>query len=142
MKNSSNEYNHYEWNKVGRANASKEVGKDTRKQPVPLEPLDLEPEFRVVCPPGGLILFSGAHLHSTVPNTSGRSRFSIDFRTAHHDELAAMGGAPNIDRECTGTTLFELRRASDLAPVPEEIIRLYDPNPPEDREGLVYKPPA
>jgi hypothetical protein len=142
VKNSSNEYNHYEWNKTGRANAAKEVGKDTRKQPVPLEPLELEPEFRVVCPPGGLILFSGAHLHSTVPNSSGRSRFSIDFRTAHHDELVSLGGAPNIDRECTGTTLFELRRASDLAPVPEEIIRLYDPNPPEDREGLVYKPPA
>ena len=36
----------------------------------------------------------------------------------------------------------ELRRASDLAPVPEEVIRLYDPNPPEDRDGLVFKPPA
>jgi hypothetical protein len=142
VKNSSEEYNHYQWNKVGRANAAKEVKADTRKQPKPLEPLDLEPEVRVVCPPGGLILFSGAHLHSTVPNTSGRSRFSIDFRTAHLDELASLGGAPSIDRHCTGTTLFELRRASDLSPVPEEIIRLYDPNPPEDRKGLVYKPPA
>jgi hypothetical protein len=140
--NSSNEYNHYEWNKVGRASAAQQVKTDTRKQPKPLEPVELEPQFRVVCPPGGLILFSGAHLHSTVPNTSGRSRFSIDFRTAHHDELAALGGAPGIDRQCTGTTLFELRRASDLAPVPEEIIRLYDPNPPEDRDGLVFKPPA
>ena len=26
--------------------------------------------------------------------------------------------------------------------MPEDIIRLYDPNPPEDREGLVFKPPA
>ncbi|HTG33252.1 MAG TPA: hypothetical protein VLB76_09995 [Thermoanaerobaculia bacterium] len=140
--NSSDEYNHYEWNKVGRANASKEVKADTRKQPKPTEPLELEPEVRVVCPPGGLILFSGAHLHSSVPNSSGRSRFSIDFRTAHLDELKTLGGAPNIDRHCTGTTLFELRRASDLSPVPEDVIRLYDPNPPEDRDGLVYKPPA
>ncbi|HEY0558265.1 MAG TPA: hypothetical protein VGG20_28700, partial [Thermoanaerobaculia bacterium] len=60
--NSSNEYNHYEWNKTGRANASKEVKADTRKQPKPAEPLDLEPELRVVLPPGGLLLFSGAHL--------------------------------------------------------------------------------
>lgn len=142
IQNSSNEYNHYEWNKTGRANAAKEVKADTRKQPKATEPLELQPEFRVVVPPGGLILFSGAHLHSTVANTSGRSRFSIDFRTAHLDELKSMGGAPNLDRECTGTTLFELRRASDLSPVPEEVIRLYDPNPPEDREGLVYKPPA
>ncbi|HEX4960786.1 MAG TPA: hypothetical protein VF173_08100 [Thermoanaerobaculia bacterium] len=141
VQNSSDEYNHYHWNKVGRANSAKEVKTDTRKQPKPLEPLELEPEVRIVCPPGGLILFSGAHLHSTVPNTSGRSRFSIDFRTAHLDELASQGGAPSLDRHCTGTTLFELRRASDFSPVPEEVIRLYDPNPPEDREGLVYKPP-
>jgi hypothetical protein len=140
--NSSHEYNHYEWNKVGRASAATQVKADTRKQPKPTGPLELESELRVVCPPGGLILFSGAHLHSTVPNTSGRSRFSIDFRTAHLAELASLGGAPNIDRHCTGTTLFELRRASDLSPVPEDIIRLYDPHPPEDREGLVYKPPA
>jgi hypothetical protein len=104
--------------------------------------LELQPEVRVVCEPGGVILFSGAHLHSTVPNTSGRTRFSIDFRTAHVDELVSLGGAPVIDRECTGTTLFELRRASDFAPVPDEIIRLYDPNPPTNREGLVYRPPV
>ncbi len=142
VRNSSGQYNHYEWNRVGRKSAATQVKADTRVQPKPLDNLELEPEIRVVCPPGGLILFSGAHLHSTVPNTSGRSRFSIDFRTAHMDELATLGGAPNLDRECTGTTLFELRRAADLAPVPEEVIRLYDPNPPEDREGLVFKPPA
>jgi hypothetical protein len=26
--------------------------------------------------------------------------------------------------------------------VPEDVIRLYDPSPPEDRDGLVFKPPA
>jgi hypothetical protein len=142
VKNGSSEYNHYEWNQGGRANAAREIRTDTRKQPKPLEPLELEPEVRVVCEPGGIILFSGAHLHSTVPNTSGRTRFSIDFRTAHLAELAAVGGAPAIDRECTGTTLFELRRGADLAPVPDEIIHLYDPNPPANREGLVYQPPV
>jgi hypothetical protein len=139
--NSSAEYNHYEWNKSGRKNAAREVKADTRKQPKPTAPLELEPEFRVVCPPGGLILFSGAQLHSTVPNTSGRSRFSIDFRTAHADELAVKGGAPNLDTEPTGTTLYELRRADDLSPVPPEVIALYDPNPPQDGEGLIFQPP-
>jgi hypothetical protein len=140
--NTSSEYNHYEWNRVGRAQAAKEVGADTRKQPKATVPLELEPGVRIVCPPGGLLLFSGAQLHSTVPNTSGRSRFSIDFRTAHHDELASVGGAPSIDRGCTGTTLFELRRASDLQPVPDALIRLYDPNPPASGEGLVFTPPG
>ena len=138
--NSSNEYNHYEWNQIGRAHAAKEVKSDTRKQPKATGPLDLQPEIRIVCPPGAVILFSGAQLHSTVANTSGRSRFSIDFRTAHDDDLRALGGAPSLDRHCTGTTLFELRRASNLEPVPEDVIRLYDPDPP--KEGLVFKPPG
>jgi hypothetical protein len=140
--NTSGDYNHYEWNRVGRAQAAKEIKIDTRKQPKATVPLQLEPEARIVCPPGGLLMFSGAHLHSTVPNTSGRSRFSIDFRTAQHDDLAAMNGGPSVDRACTGTTLFELHRASDLAPVPEALIRLYDPNPPTSREGIVFLPPA
>lgn len=140
--NTSHEYNHYEWNKVGRARAAKEITVDTRRQPKATVPLQLEPDVRVVCPPGGVLLFSGAHLHSTVPNASGRSRFSIDFRTADHDALANLGGPAAIDRHCTGTTLFELRRASDLAPVPEEIVRRYDPNPPADREGVEYRAPV
>ena len=140
VENGSASYNHYEWNKVGRQASTNQGKTDRRNQPKPVEDLDLEPDIRVVCPPGGLIVFSGAHLHSTVPNTSGRSRFSVDFRTAHEDALRTHGGAPSIDRYCTGTTLFELQRASDLAPVPDEIIRVYDPNPPEDGEGLVFKP--
>jgi hypothetical protein len=139
--NTSGEYNHYEWNLNGRKNAALQVGADTRKQPRPTAPLELEPSFRIVCPPGGLILFSGAHLHSTVPNTSGRSRFSIDFRTAHRDDLAVKGGAPNLDTAPIGTTLHELRRADDLSPVPPEVITLYDPNPPRDGQGLVFQPP-
>ncbi len=140
--NTSNEYNHYEWNKVGRAQSATHTKVDTRNQPKATVPLELEPGVRIVCPPGGLILFSGAHLHSTVPNTSGRSRFSIDFRTVDAGDLASCGGAPNIDRACTGTTLFEHRLASDLSPVPLEVIRLYDPNPPVDSDGLVFKPPV
>lgn len=140
--NSSGDYNHYAWNKEGRAKASMEVKTDTRRQPKALVPLELEPDVRLVCPPGGLLLFSGAQFHSTVPNTSGRSRFSLDFRTAHGEDLANLGGPPAIDRYCTGTTLFELRRADDLSPVPDEIIRRYDPNPPADGEGLTFKATA
>ncbi len=43
--NSSNEYNHYEWNKVGRASSAQQVKADTRKQPKALVPLELEPEL-------------------------------------------------------------------------------------------------
>jgi hypothetical protein len=47
--------------------------------------------------PGDLLLFSGAHLHQTLPNITGRSRFSIDFRTVHLADHARGLGAPDVD---------------------------------------------
>ena len=41
----------------------------------------------VVGKPGSALLFSAQHLHATVPNTSGRTRFSIDFRTVHREDI-------------------------------------------------------
>src|SRR2546425_2915183 len=58
---------------------------DTRKQPHAEEPLELDPQIRLIPPVGGLFMFSAAQMHSTVPNTSGRTRFSVDFRTIHID---------------------------------------------------------
>jgi hypothetical protein len=138
--NTSHEYNHYEWNRVARPAAAKETSGAVRQQPHATGSVELQPDLRVVCPPGGVLLFSGAQLHGTVPNTSGRSRFSIDFRTAHIEELESAEGAPAIDRACTGTTLFELRRVRDLAPLSMDVIKRHDPNPPEDLDGVVFRP--
>jgi len=68
----------------------------------------LDPQVRVVPEAGGIVLFSGNHLHSTVPNTSGRTRFSADFRVVHIDDVVARREAPNIDSEYTGITLRDL----------------------------------
>jgi hypothetical protein len=138
--NGSNSYNHYEWNRNGRKNAAKYIKEDTRQQPRPEEPIELDPQIRVVCSVGGLILFSGAQLHWTVPNTSGRTRFSLDFRTVHIDDVVAKGGAPNLDSAPQGTTLRELMRASDLEHISPEVIALYEPEPPTSGD-LVYQPP-
>jgi hypothetical protein len=64
-----------------------------------------------------------------VPNTTSRTRFSIDFRTVNLDDLADGVAAPNVDSECTGTTLRDFLRASDLEPLPEDIIAMYDTRP-------------
>ena len=101
------------------------MGKETRKQPGPEEPIELDPQVRVVTPAGGTLVFSAAHLHSTVPNTTVRTRFSIDFRTVNIDDLLEGRGAPNVDSACTGTTLGDFLRASDLEPLPEELIARY-----------------
>jgi hypothetical protein len=129
IRNSSAGYDYEEWSKTGRKQAAKQVSKETRKQPQPEEPLELEPDVRVVTPPGGTLIFSAAQLHSTVPNTTSRTRFSIDFRTVNLDDLIEGVAAPNVDSECTGTTLRDFLRASDLEPLPEDVIAEYDKRP-------------
>jgi hypothetical protein len=125
VSNSSADYDYEEWNRTGRQQAAKQVKKETRKQPRPEEPLELDPDVRVVTPPGGTLVFSAAQLHSTVPNTTNRTRFSIDFRTVNLDDLVDGIGAPNVDSECTGTTLGDYLRASDLEPLPDDVIARY-----------------
>lgn len=139
VKNGSGSFNYYEWNSTGRATAAQHIKSDTRKQPKPEEPMELDPQLRIVPEPGGVILFSAAQMHSTVPNTSGKTRFSIDFRTVHLADVKTQFGAPNIDSACTGTSLRDFLRASDLSAMPEDVVALYEPEPAE--EGvLVFKP--
>ncbi len=126
IKNSSRLYNYAVWNATSRKEAAKHVKSDTRVQPKPEEDIELDPQVRPICEPGGLIIFSAAQMHSSVPNTSGKTRFSIDFRTVHIDDVAERGGAPNIDSECTGTTMGDYLRTSDLANVPDDLIAAYD----------------
>lgn len=136
--NSSSDYNQYAWNQSGRKQASQFVKTDPREVPRPEQPVEIDPQIRLIPQVGGAIMFSGAQMHSTVPNTAGRTRFSIDFRTVHLDDVINMGGAPNVDSAPTGTTLWELMRADDFSRIDESIIRQYDPNPPET--GRVYEP--
>jgi hypothetical protein len=139
IKNSSRDYNYYRWNKESRASAATQIKSDTRKQPKAEEPMELDPQLRIVCKAGGVILFPAAHMHSTVPNTSGYTRFSIDFRTVHFDDVKTKSGAPNIDSECTGTTLRDYLRGSDLSRLPEDVIAPYDTEPLAEDAVLVYE---
>lgn len=126
VKNGSSQYNYDKWNRESRQNAAQHVKTDTRVQPKPEEPIEMDPQVRLVCDVGGIFLFSAAHLHSTVPNTSGETRYSIDFRTVHLDEVWAKSGAPNIDSACTGTTMRDYLRGADVSHIPDEAITLYD----------------
>jgi hypothetical protein len=141
VRNSSRDYNYYRWNKESRGAAAKQIKTDTRKQPQAEEPIEMEPQIRLVCPAGGIIIFSGAQLHSTVRNSSGRTRFSIDFRTVNLDDVVARRGAPNIDSACTGTTLRDFLRGSDQVRLSEDIAARYDEQKPADGE-LIYNAPA
>ena len=62
VKNGSRIYNYEEWNRSSRLEAAKHVKTDTRVQPKPEEPMELDPQLRLLPAPGGMILFSGAQV--------------------------------------------------------------------------------
>jgi hypothetical protein len=126
LRNGSRRYNYYEWNRTSRFTAAQHVKTDARDQPKPEEPVQLEPQVRVVPEVGGVMIFSANQLHSTVPNTSGRTRFSIDFRTVNLDDVLGRQEAPNVDSECTGTSLRDFLRARDFERIAEEVVLTYE----------------
>ena len=140
IKNNSEIYNYYEWNKT-RATAHLHVRgpNANRVAPAAQEPVDHIPDARYITAPGGLLLFSAAQLHATLPNRSGRTRFSIDFRTVHFDDVTARKGAPNIDSASTGTALRDFIRGTDHARLSEDVIRPFDTGNTGDGI-LVYQP--
>jgi len=135
VRNGSAAYNYQEWNKESRKNAAQHIKTDTRVQPKPEEPMELDPQLRLVPQVGGIIVFSAAQMHSSVPNTSGKTRFSIDFRTVHVGDVASLDGAANIDSHSTGTTMEDYLRGTDLAHLPAETYARY-------HEGHPRKPAA
>jgi hypothetical protein len=126
VRNGSRRYDYYEWNRSSRLTAAQHVRTDTREQPKPEEPVQLDPQVRVVPEPGGVMIFSGNQLHSTVPNRSGKTRFSIDFRTVNVDDVMVRRGAPNVDSACTGTSLRDFLRASDFERIGEDVALDYE----------------
>lgn len=142
IKNNSEVYNYYRWNK-SRATAHLDLDGSSRIAPEAKESVTDALQVRYVVPPGGLIVFAGAQLHQSLPNASGRTRYSIDFRTVHYDDVAQGRGVPNVDTACEGTALRDFLRATDYVRLPEEMVAPYDSGQIEDGV-LIYEgqPPA
>ncbi|HEY8507283.1 MAG TPA: hypothetical protein VIL32_02935 [Steroidobacteraceae bacterium] len=131
VRNGSASYDYQRWNATSRYIAAQQIGKDTREQPRPLDPIDTSNDIRVVTPVGGVMLFSAAQLHSSVPNNTGRTRYSIDFRVINLRDAQENRGAPNVDSYCTGTAMCDFLRLKDLQHVPQELIDRYMPGHPQ-----------
>jgi hypothetical protein len=54
------------------------------------------------CRAGSILMFAGAHLHQTVNNVTGQTRFSLDFRTVDQDDHRRGLGAVNVDNRSRG----------------------------------------
>jgi hypothetical protein len=88
-----------------------------------------------------VLLFSGSQLHATIPNTSGRSRYSIDFRTVDRRDVTTDRGARLVDVNCTGTALRDFVSIESGERFDEQLVRSLHGDPPEDAM-LVFSGPA
>lgn len=106
--NDSQLFDHHDW---VRRDKSRKIGwqkRDTGLEAVYPQLLHaVEPCVRVpvIAKGGELILFSGQHLHRTQRNVTGRTRFSIDFRTVHLDDERRGNSPANVDNRSTGSAL-------------------------------------
>lgn len=137
--NTSGDFDYYR-NNAARLTTATQISDERQVRPaaVNFTPID---ELVVIAPPGAVILFAGAQLHASIPNTSSSARFSVDFRTVEVPDLLAGRGAPLVDTYCTGTAIRDFRRVSDDAPFDEEfVIRLF--GVPPVGSTLVFAPPV
>lgn len=135
--NTSAGFDYYE-NNVRRQSTAKPGGKESQARPgaIAHRPLiDVVP----LPSPGQILLFSGAHLHRSIPNTSGLSRYSVDFRTVDLSDLTAGRGASLADASCTGTAIRDFVSVKDESGFDENVVRSIFGVPPENAR-LVFQP--
>jgi hypothetical protein len=137
--NTSSDFDYYR-NNTARLSTASQVSGEHQVRPAAMDHLPAD-ALSVVPAPGAVMLFSGAQLHSSIPNRSGMARFSVDFRTVDVADLEAGRGAPLVDCDCTGTAIRDFRRVADGASFDEEtVIRLFGAPPPGST--LVFPPPS
>ncbi|WP_290650566.1 hypothetical protein [Aquisalimonas sp.] len=100
----------------------KQEGPDTSYPQLPLatQPPGWDDALPVSIEPGDLLCFSGAHLHASVPNVTGRTRLSFELRTVNAGDVRAGRGAPDVDGAamCTTYQLFRgLTHGERLGPL-------------------------
>jgi len=128
--NSSDTFDYYE-NNASRIHTAAQVTKERQARPAALNHKP-DHELVILPAPGEILLFSGAQLHASTPNTSGRARFSVDFRTVHLPDLIARQGAPLVDVYCMGTAIRDFINVADERTLDEELVRDLYGVPPED----------
>jgi hypothetical protein len=123
VENDSGEWDLKHWIMNERPAAVRNIRNEDRRHPVPMGEVRTDTEFRVAGGSGDMIVFSGSHLHGTVPNRSGHIRYSIDFRILHSEDLRKRVGAKNQDGAATNAEfgLRDLLRASDFKPYLEVV---------------------
>ena len=133
--NSSVDFDYEQWQEgADKTRASGDWEKDLTG-PRALDTVELNPDIRIACPSGGMVLSSVAQLQSTVPNDSLITYFSAQFQTVNLTDLTSGFGPSNIDASPRGSSLSTFVRCSDFKPMPSELVqhelerRHLDPDP-------------
>lgn len=138
VQNNSEQFDAYKWNAEGRKYAATYIKDDPRPHPHLTENIDMEWQV-IVGRPGSLMLFSAQHLHATVPNDSGVTRFSIDFRTVNRSDVIKHAGPQQVDSRATGTTLRDFIQGADHSRLSDDVIATYETG--ESVDGvLIFDP--
>lgn len=75
---------------------------------------DAGPSLGFASQRGQNLLFAAAHFHRTLEQSSGRTRFSLDFRVVDLDDHDADRGAPNADNRSRGDATVDYVRPEPL----------------------------
>ena len=128
--NSSDAFDYYR-NNAQRLTTAAQVTKEQQARPGALGHKPVH-DLVVLPAPGAVLLFSGAQLHTSIPNTSGRARYSVDFRTVDARDLLAGRGAPLVDVHCTGTAIRDFHNIANGSTFDEQTITQLFGAPPPD----------
>ena len=115
--NTSESFDYADWQAHGRTAATTQVKQDTRNHPLPMTQLAARDELRLVTPADHRLQFSAAQLHGTAANTSGLTRFSIDFRSIDMNDYRQNRGAANVDSKSKNSTIVDFLDAKNFTPV-------------------------
>ena len=130
VSNTSDDFDYYR-NNTSRLTTATGVTRDVQSRP---GALDHEPgqELLILPAPGEVLLFSGNQLHTSIPNTSGLARYSVDFRTVDVPDLMAGRGARLVDVYCTGTAIRDFINVADESSFDEQTVVDLFGAPPAD----------
>jgi len=138
--NSSDTFDYY-LNNAARRTTATQVTREVQARPGALNHNPGQ-ELIILPAPGEVLLFSGAQLHASIPNTSGRARFSVDFRTVDVGDLMVGRGAPLVDVHCNGTAIRDFINVADESSFDEQTVIDLFGAPPADAMLVFDNPDA
>jgi hypothetical protein len=104
IKNNSHLFNYEIW----KASGGYQSTNINKFFPTIQEELKSHKIYHVNLPSEGVLIFSSAHLHATNPNTTDKTRFSIDIRIVHKKDFHDKLGAINVDNFSVGLNIQDM----------------------------------